>query len=52
MHDEGDEEIEVLVVCQDKEHSCPLESGYKEEIDVPGNHFEYIYAKHERKELP
>lgn len=52
MRNGGDEETQVLVVCRDREHSCSLESGYKEEIDVPGNHFEYTYAKHERKGIP
>lgn len=52
MRNDCDEGSKGLVVCQDKEHSCPLESGYKEEIDVPGNHFEYTYAKYEPKEFP
>lgn len=51
MDNDSDDGSEGLVVCQDREDLCPLESGYKDEIDVSGNQFEYTYAQHKtRKE--
>lgn len=46
MDNDSDDESEGLFVCQDREDLCPLDSGYKDDIDVSGNHFEYTYAQH------